>query len=1672
MNCINTKSKEFQELLEASKLPSLLLEMRIAKWQEQNGLDNFPKVEDIIEPFIDYFEKQNLIEIFNLNNINNLKNLLFELNKINSPYPHLEVLKELEKILDFSKIKFKIKELKKAEAHYVEANKTITYDSKNLNDYYPLFFIETITHEVLHAITRNSEISTKPIIGIIQKSLNKQKINLKDYYSIKELYNLVLKSTNKTSNDHYGLTNVEEFISEAYSNEDFQSFLKSIVIEKENNKTSFEKFYEILLKILSLNFIKNNILEKNKNSFEILKDIDKKSIKSLIDLTPDYTKYHINKVNLYNSQNESTIFMKKDLSEFESEENESIFSESILENRAEQKVEYNSIIDKIFPDLEKVSFTSTINKLERLFINNNDPFIADVLSKLSKLKSSSNLFLVEKPSSYFKDGVIMAYDSDTKQIYYNKDVLKGYNNSTIISTLLHELTHHITVDLLSKPYNTLTLSEKDFVDTIKKFYTKYKELNHNKGKDAHFSYGFENIFEFVAEFYSNPDFRNYTKTISESWYNNFIKFITDNLRRLLNISKSSEFDKLMSTIFEYVENNELPETEGKNLYVNKNIFAKQIKEAETYDLTTIDKKADHLVKQINDKIRQLINRTKKSKKEGSEKFLESFKALETELNTLSSANKFKAITAYINSFYGTLMNLNNQLDDKFSIKNVIYNNIEYSKVPNLDAFRNKVDNSYIIPEDVKDKIDEEFFKTNNFIIDNELYNNIENKAIENFNQGDYLDIAFAYEDYLSAYDLLNEVDTLISDTAKDSTLSREDKLEIKELKNKLSFISKPHNDIISKIKKLKKDSVIKLLSDPSNNKKVINKWKNKLSLEYDKISNPKESKIEWIGYQMANTYADEIKKDLEQDALSIINNPYMDISKYAKTWSDLLNINSPLINIATSIIGKMRDKIINKIHEISFVFDKEFSKYSKFNNSTSMFKKYGNLVELNENNDRYYLKGKYSIKFKQEYDKFQKYLKEKYGKEEGLDPEVEAAYKKEWQDWKKENLITSEKGNTIPHPKYLNKNLSKEELELLEFFQKQTKDFHTKNYKGRGGLYSTLYGAEFYKLPSKTKSSKERTLEGDIKGQVIDFATDITKTKVDDINYGEAFDSKGNELQRVKINYRGKLESKDQSLDLFTVYRAEAINAISYKERVANEYKLKLFLDIARDKQYKRKSLLGSGWAKNMFSNEDVKGQTMSGEFSNELEKLKGILETHLYDITSYNEEKLFGKGDLNKLAGKLNGVTGALGMTLNLGSATVNTLNGQMMLMMERFGGKYINKSNLSKAEINYTKSLPSILADISNPVKKSFHNQMLNMFDILGGMNISKQDFLNNSAIKEILSKHNLNFMNDSVEHMLNSVLTESILRSIPVMNKDYKYIDKEGNITSKENAASIFDMLYLDENGILKTKEYFKYSEYNLVDDYHTTGKQSINFLIKKNIFNMYGVYDNNYKSEISKHWYGKLIMMFKNFFLSQAQYRWKGLSTAHKSKNDLTDEDLTFNYAEQEFTEGTYITIIRTFFPLLKGLNIAMVKENLKNLSDYEKHNLRKAFLEISLTAIILPILGALLAASAGDDDDEVYFLLYSFRRLESELSQFRNPIELNRMITNPIAANRFLQNGFQVINDIFTPINFTPKENESYFDWLSENSKGDNIMLNNAFKLAPGKSLFMNTYKQRYSLINK
>ena len=49
MNCININDAQYKELLEQSKLNPLILKARISIFQDKNGLDSYPKVEDIIK---------------------------------------------------------------------------------------------------------------------------------------------------------------------------------------------------------------------------------------------------------------------------------------------------------------------------------------------------------------------------------------------------------------------------------------------------------------------------------------------------------------------------------------------------------------------------------------------------------------------------------------------------------------------------------------------------------------------------------------------------------------------------------------------------------------------------------------------------------------------------------------------------------------------------------------------------------------------------------------------------------------------------------------------------------------------------------------------------------------------------------------------------------------------------------------------------------------------------------------------------------------------------------------------------------------------------------------------------------------------------------------------------------------------------------------------------------------------------------------------------------------------------------------------------------------------------------------------------------------------------------------------------------------------------------------
>lgn len=1317
---------------------------------------------------------------------------------------------------------------------------------------------------------------------------------------------------------------------------------------------------------------------------------------------------------------------------------ENIIKKSLLDfvNYTEEKV--NSLKKDYSFEHNKVLFNNKQGKitvdeiLENILNNFNDltPTGKELIQKARRLSGRHGAkFQFVSDEQMNKSDTLMQIVDNTNTIQISRNRLKSINTKEVVESFIHELAHAQTLQALLNPQ---TFEEREFTEFTNKYYSIFK----NKSKNSD-SYGFYSIEEFVAEIYANPDFRKELKELDvQENLNLWDKFI-NSMRRLFGLAKSTETNNIIEKIIDFVEADRRDYTGTSNQ--KQSIFEKKVEQPKNIELDTLEKQLQHTIDKSKDKIIQLLARTQSSKniknKEDHDKFLKSFKDLLEEVETLEKDNKWKAISSYVTSFAKTAFNLKSNLDD------LLY-----------------------------DKTNDTFTK------------NIDTESM--------LESVHRYDEYLSAYDLLQDIENLIKRSQNDINSTKEVRDGIKEIKTLLSLLKDDTEDLKSHFLNVRRAYFIKEFAKPENNIKVVTQFKNKLFTEHGSLNIKSETKEEYFGRMIQSKYKIEYEKALLDNAKKVVYDPSFDISSFDRTGTDLLNINSSLINLVSNTIGKMRDSIMSQYHDSQFKFVKLFDKYSKEKGQNSQSKMYGNLIELSKN-DKHYLKSDYSIDFLNTIQKDlypildditelkNKYSEQFQDKKEALkelnkDPEYKSLKIKRVA-WFKEHTNNID-GITSPKNKYKNKELTGVEKELSDYFKKQTEDNNKESYEGNISLIKTIYGAKFYRIPSVTKSDLERTLEGDIKGQLKDKWTDLTQIKVDDVNYGEAVDSSNKERRNVKISYRGKIEAKDQSLDLATVYRKEALNAINYKEKKSNEIKLKLFLEIAREKDYKKQSVGTGKWLQNKFA-KNSPGVTFKGEYSEELKKIEGLLETHLYDILSYSGGKVLGTNmEASKLSSAVNGFAANIAMTANIGSGAVNVLNGVTQMVIDSVGGNMFNKTDLLNAELNYNKNIMNILADLNNPIKQSFHNQLLDMFDIFGGFDTATQEFIRNSYAKKLISTHLMNGLNEMGEHMMNSVLTESILRSLKVMNSDRKFIDKNGNVVEKSKAASLFDMLSLNSDDKLIMSDKVVYTNKNLDSKYHEGGKQHINYVIKKKGHDLFGVYDPLMKAELAKHWWGKTLMMFKNFFLSGFKYRYKGFQTSLKSKDDLTDEDLTFNNAEQEFTEGIYTSFIRFIsqgvIPSLKGLQLAYMTDYYNTLSDYEKANLKKTTLEIGLTMVILPVLGMLIGAAAGDDDDELYFALYAFRRLESELSQFRDPRELNRMIQNPIAANRFLQNSMNVIMDIASPLNFNPQRNEVFFDYLSEDAKHKNITLKHVKKITPFYNQLDKQYKNLYTLLDK
>jgi hypothetical protein len=1277
---------------------------------------------------------------------------------------------------------------------------------------------------------------------------------------------------------------------------------------------------------------------------------------------------------------------------------------------SDESVNYsNENIRVLFNDEEGKITVDEI--LENILNNykNLSPIGIELLEKSRRLigRTGAKIQLVNE-STLVSDNTVMQIGRDTNTIQISKDRLKKYSINIIIESFIHELAHAQSLQALLNP---ITFEEKEFSKLVKDMYEKYWNLqvNQHAKNTGNFStdmesYGFTNEKEFVAEIYANKAFRDELKSLDKENNTSYWKQFIDAVRRLFRLVKTKETDNLVEEIINYVQQDRR-DYRGMNL--QKTMFANKKPLSKT-KIETVEDRLTRTLNKAKDNLDNLLNLSKKYKKQNEAKgakFEAHIQDLISEINKVDGLNQWKGIAVYVKSMLSTIK----QLDDR------------------------------LIKEDLT------------------------------ANNG--LEIIDLYRTYLSSYDLVDDVKTLISSLQKDKVDEIGEDI-VKEIKDTITEAigrnSVLESDFNAKLADILKNQLNNLNYLPQ----VEDKWRKQLAIEYKQRGLVNIGQDEWISKQMNGPRLEEIQIDLDNEVGNLLTGIGTDISWAGQMFGDIINNNSRLVSIVANLVTQAREKIIEQTREGDFKESKLFEQLVKEKNSSKPGEIYKNILDT-DSTGYSILKGEYSIKFKEEYKKFKAAKEESYIKIKDSQNFKDKNYikaKNDFAKFRKENTTVKD-GIRIPTFKWKNdlSKLSKTEKEVLNYFIETIKKTDEQTH-GIQSLVSEFVGAIYYDLPAVTKSDEERVIEGNLKGILKDKIKDLTEIRPDDIGYQEQrLDSKGNSIHYLRVHYRGKLSSDQQSLDLFTINRLNRINGINYQEKEAIAIKVEAIKMIAKNKEYYIKTKGGESIL-NKYATR-VKEATTSNGTSNEAKMIENIIEKNLYDILHVQYDKL-GPLDVNKAISTANGWIASVGLSLNTFSAAANIINAQAQIFLERVAGNHLTKGSVSKAHSIYTKDLANIAGDYSRPIKQSFVNQINQMFDTFGGFTVKQQDYIKNTIAKTAVNFESLQFMHEGGEHYVQSIMVMATLDSIKVMNDSNNYIDKNGKIVEKDKAVSVLDMLFKDEDGIVRLDNKVVYTNRSFNSKIKEGGKEQIMLFVKRKLFDTMGNYDSNMQPEAYRHWWGKMILLFRRYLIPQAVARFRGLTKALVKEEDLTEDDIHFNNALRTTEEGSYVSTVRfirhTIYPALKQLKFDIISSNWNELSDNKKAGIKKSVMELALTGAILPLIGMLAAGAAGDDDDKKWLWTVAFlaRRLESELSQFRDPREATKITKSPIPSLRIIEQTLDVLEYIL-PWNWS-EINDRY---ESGKNKGKLKIQRKTEKLVPILSKVGVTSEELYNSFN-
>lgn len=563
----------------------------------------------------------------------------------------------------------------------------------------------------------------------------------------------------------------------------------------------------------------------------------------------------------------------------------------------------------------------------------------------------------------------------------------------------------------------------------------------------------------------------------------------------------------------------------------------------------------------------------------------------------------------------------------------------------------------------------------------------------------------------------------------------------------------------------------------------------------------------------------------------------------------------------------------------------------------------------------------------------------------------------------------------------------------------------------------------FNKAPQIRRDFLERVMGNKFQYLWESFKDNLVRRE-DDTEFAYARqDFEGNQIYNLPIYYTRPLKDKnDLSTDCTSTMIAYAAMANDYAAMNDVIDALETGRTILSER---RVAQTRGGKIMREVLNKIPSNLTKKGDVANFMGRLNDFMLMQVYGEQMKDEGTVLGV-DVGKAVNMLNKLQSYGTTALSVLTGTANLAQNIVISNIESISGQFFNKSELAKADWEYTKLLPQYLSEIGNRIQTSKMALFAEKFNVLQDykQHVRGVDWDRKTWFSRFFKEDTLWFTTSAGDHYTQMRTGLALAMRLKLQDKDGKPI-------------SLYDALevkYLDEahpeyGANLVIKEGVTDQDGKAVDNKYFTGvTKKIRGINNK----LYGIYNQEDKNAMQSRAVGRLLMMYRNWMRPLWLKRY-GVER--------------YNYDTGTFEEGYYRTLWNFMNTLRKDLKkgeLDIVKQ-WHNLDDAQKSNIYRGLAEI---ATFLSLMGIIATLKGTPDDDEkddwlTEYITYSIIRLKADLgSLMPGPTMLDeglRLFDNPFAAVRVLKNSRQLLN-LFDPDTWTTEIDQGIYKGYTQAEK--------------------------------